>query len=360
MNQRIHNFNAGPSALPQPVLEQVQAELLNYNQSGMSVMEMSHRSQTFDEIIKTAESRVRRLMNLPDDFSVLFMQGGASLQFALIPMNLAGKERPVYINTGTWSTKAIAEARLQGLDPIVAASSEDQQFSYIPEIRELPTQPPYVHITSNNTIKGTQWASFPKTKSPLVVDMSSDILSRPMDISSCGLIYAGAQKNLGPSGVTLVIIRQDLLDRLPQSLPTMLRYGTYANARSLYNTPPSFSIYVVGLVLKWLEEEIGGLTNMAARNQRKADKLYTLIDSRTDFYRGTARKDSRSLMNVTFRLPSEELEQAFIEQALKNGIGGVKGHKSVGGCRASIYNAVSEESVDTLITFMTDFAQKNG
>jgi phosphoserine aminotransferase len=360
MNQRIHNFNPGPSALPLPVLEQIQAELLDYNQSGMSVMEMSHRSQTFDQIIKKAENRVRRLMNLSDDYSVLFMQGGASLQFALIPMNLAGKERPVYINTGTWSTKAIAEARIQGCDPIVAASSEDLQFRYIPDLEELPTQAPYVHITSNNTIKGTQWAGFPKTDSPLVVDMSSDILSRPMDMNNCGMIYAGAQKNLGPSGVTLVIIRQDLLDRVPQGLPTMLRYETHAKARSLYNTPPSFSIYVVGLVLKWLEEEIGGLEKMAARNQRKADKLYAFIDSQTDFYRGTARSDSRSLMNVTFRLPSEELEKAFIEQALKNGIGGVKGHKSVGGCRASIYNAVSEESVDTLIAFMTDFAQKNG
>jgi phosphoserine aminotransferase len=215
----------------------------------------------------------------------------------------------VYINTGTWSTKAIAETRLQGLDPIVAASSEDQQFSCIPELRELPTQAPYVHITSNNTIKGTQWASFPKTDSPLVVDMSSDILSRPMDISSCGMIYAGAQKNLGPSGVTLVIIRKDLLERVPRNLPTMLRYETHAKARSLYNTPPSFSIYVVGLVLKWLEEEIGGLEKMAARNRRKADKLYAFIDSRTDFYKGTARKDSRSLMNVTFRRPSEELEK---------------------------------------------------
>jgi phosphoserine aminotransferase len=360
MHRRIHNFNPGPSALPLPVLEQIQAELLDYHQSGMSVMEMSHRSPAFDEIIKTAEGRLRRLMNLSDDYSVLFMQGGASLQFALIPMSLAGNERPVYINTGTWSTKAIAEARLQGLDPIVAASSEDQQFSYIPELEELPSQAPYVHITSNNTIKGTQWVRFPKTDSPLVVDMSSDILSRPMDMNNCGMIYAGAQKNLGPSGVTLVIIRQDLLDRVPQSLPTMLRYGTHAKARSLYNTPPSFSIYVVGLVLKWLEEEIGGLEKMAARNQRKADKLYALIDGRTDFYKGTARVDSRSLMNVTFRLPSEALEKAFIEQALKNGIGGVKGHKSVGGCRASIYNAVSEESVDALIAFMTDFAQKNG
>jgi phosphoserine aminotransferase len=217
-----------------------------------------------------------------------------------------------------------------------------------------------VHITSNNTIKGTQWAGFPKTDSPLAVDMSSDVLSRPMELNNCGMIYAGAQKNLGPSGVTLVIIRRDLLERVPQDLPTMLRYDTHAKARSLYNTPPSFSIYVVGLVLKWLEEEIGGLEKMAARNQRKADKLYAFIDSKTDFYKGTARKDSRSLMNVTFRLPSEEREKAFIEQALKNGIGGVKGHKSVGGCRASIYNAVSEESVDALIAFMTDFAQKNG
>ena len=359
--KRIHNFNAGPAALPLPVLEEIREEFLNYKGCGMSVTEISHRSKWFDEIINEAVERAKRLLGLGDDFDVLFIQGGASLQFCMIPMNLALPGKPVdYINTGTWSTKAIKEAEIQGKDVRVVASSEDANFSYIPKGFQIDADASYLHFTSNNTIKGTQWSKFPEAGDvPLVCDMSSDIMSRPFDPRPFGLIYAGAQKNIGPAGAAMVIIRKDMLERVPDGLPTMLKYTTFAEKNSLYNTPPCFVIYVVSLVLKWLEENIGGLDKMEEINKKKAGMLYDLIDS-SDFYRGTADKDSRSLMNVTFRLPSEELEGKFVQEALDQGLGGLKGHRSVGGCRASIYNAVSLEAVTALADFMKEFERKNG
>jgi phosphoserine aminotransferase len=288
------------------------------------------------------------------------MQGGASLQFALVPMNLCNNRRPAYVNTGTWSTKAIKEAKIQGFDPVVIASSEDRDFTYIPMEFRVPENVAYLHITSNNTIKGTQWNTLPECSSPMVVDMSSDIFSKPIDISPCGLVYAGAQKNLGPAGVTLVVIRKDMLDRVPQDLPTMLRYTTYADNNSLYNTPPTFAIYVVGLVLKWLEEDMGGLEGIAVYNTKKANVLYDFMDQTGGFYKPTAEKSARSLMNVTFRLNDEALEADFVEEALKNGLCGLKGHKSVGGCRASLYNAVPYEAVEALVAFMADFMKRRG
>ena len=334
MGKRIYNFNAGPAALPLPVLEEIQAEFVDYRGSGMSVTELSHRSKWFDDIINEAVERTRRLLNLDDQFDVLFIQGGASLQFCMIPMNLALEGRPVeYINTGTWSTKAIKEAQIQRKEVNVIASSEDKDFSYIPKDLQVNQTAAYLHFTSNNTIKGTQWAEFPKAGDvPLISDMSSDIMSRPFDVKPFGLVYAGAQKNIGPSGTALAILRKDMLDRVPDGLPSMLKYSTYAGKNSLYNTPSCFVIYAISLVLKWLEETIGGLEKMEQINKEKAGTLYDYIDQ-TDFYRGTAEKESRSLMNVTFRLPSEELETKFVAQASKQDMGGLKGHRSVGGCR---------------------------
>ncbi len=359
--KRIFNFNAGPAALPLPVLEEIREEFLNYKGSGMSILEVSHRSKWFDDVINEAVERTKRLLRLGDNFKVLFIQGGASMQFCMIPMNLALPGRPVdYINTGTWSTKAIKEAQIQGKDVRVIASSEDKNFSYIPKEYKVTEGASYLHFTSNNTIKGTQWHEFPQAGDvPLVSDMSSDIMSKPFDVSPFGLIYAGAQKNIGPSGSALVIIREDMLERVPQELPTMLKYTTFAEKNSMFNTPACFVIYVISLVLKWLEETIGGLENMEKINKEKAELLYQCIDS-SDFYAGTAEKESRSLMNVTFRLPSEELEAKFVAEALENDLGGLKGHRSVGGCRASIYNATTLEAVRSLVDFMKEFERKNG
>jgi phosphoserine aminotransferase len=361
MGKRIYNFNAGPAALPLPVLEEIQAEFVDYRGSGMSVTELSHRSKWFDDIINEAVERTRRLLNLDDQFDVLFIQGGASLQFCMIPMNLALEGRPVeYINTGTWSTKAIKEAQIQRKEVNVIASSEDKDFSYIPKDLQVNQTAAYLHFTSNNTIKGTQWAEFPKAGDvPLISDMSSDIMSRPFDVKPFGLVYAGAQKNIGPSGTALAILRKDMLDRVPDGLPSMLKYSTYAGKNSLYNTPSCFVIYAISLVLKWLEETIGGLEKMEQINKEKAGTLYDYIDQ-TDFYRGTAEKESRSLMNVTFRLPSEELETKFVAQASKQDMGGLKGHRSVGGCRASIYNATGMDGVNALVDFMKEFEKKEG
>ncbi len=361
MSKRIYNFNAGPSALPLPVLEEIQNEFLDFKGSGMSITEISHRSAAFDEVIDTAVARVKRLLNLGDDYEVLFIQGGASMQFCMIPMNLGIEGKPVdYINTGTWSTKAIKEAQIQGLDTRVLASSEDKNFSYIPYDVEVDGTAAYLHFTSNNTIKGTQWAKFPDANGvPIVCDMSSDFMSRPVDVKPFGMIYGGAQKNIGPSGAAMVIIRKDMLERTPANIPTFLKYTTFSEKNSMYNTPPCFVIYVTGLVLKWIEETIGGLENMDKRNTEKADALYGFIDS-SDFYKGTAEKDSRSKMNVTFRLPSEDLEKKFVAEALKADLGGLKGHRSVGGCRASIYNATSLEAVKSLVDFMADFEKKEG
>ncbi len=361
MENRIYNFNAGPAALPLPVLEEIKIEIPDFKGSGMSIMEVSHRSKWFDDVINTAVERTKRLLGLGDDFEVLFLQGGASMQFCMIPMNLNIEGRPVdYINTGTWSTKAIKEAEILGRDVRVVASSEDEKFSYIPKDFTIDQDAAYVHITSNNTIKGTQWADFPKTGNvPLVCDMSSDIMSRDFDVKPFGMIYAGAQKNIGPSGTCMVLIRKDMLERTPENLPTMLKYTTFADKNSMFNTPPCFTIYVIGLVLKWLEETIGGLKKIEQLNQKKGSLIYGCIDQ-SDFYQGTASKDSRSLMNVTFRLPSEDLEKRFVDEAIKNGFGGLKGHRSVGGCRASIYNATGIDAVKALTEFMAEFERKEG
>jgi phosphoserine aminotransferase len=358
---RIYNFNAGPAALPLVVLEEIRDSFLNLSGSGMSITEVSHRSKWFDDVIEDAILRVKRLLNLDERFHVLFLQGGASMQFCMIPMNLLGTaDSADYVNTGTWSTKAIKEARIQGKTVNVVASSEDKNFAYIPENIQFTADAVYAHITSNNTIKGTQYGDFPDTGGiPLVSDMSSDIFSRSLDMDRFGLIYAGAQKNMGPAGVCLAVIRDDMLERVPADLPTMLKYTTYAEKNSMFNTPPCFAIYTVQLVLKWLEETIGGLEKMDALNRKKSGTLYDYIDG-SEFYAGTADPNSRSLMNVTFRLPSEELEAQFVADALSAGLGGLKGHRSVGGCRASIYNPTPLEAIEALVDFMRDFEAKKG
>ncbi len=361
MTHRIYNFSAGPAVLPLPVLEEAQSNLLSLPGVGMSVLEISHRSKAFDEIILGAEADMRKLAAIPDNYRVLFLQGGASLQFSMIPMNLLPEGgRADYIVTGVWSKKAVKEAKRAGQINI-AATTEAKNFSRIPRQEELKLDPEaaYVHFTTNNTIYGTEWKQEPEVGDvPLVGDASSDIFSHPIDVSKYGLIYAGAQKNLAPAGVTLVIIRDDLLSRSPESLPTMLNYNTHVAERSLYNTPPVFAIYVMRLVLKWLLDQ-GGLEAMERLNQEKAGLLYDAIDS-SDFYRAHAAPDSRSLMNVAFRLPSEELEKQFISEATKAGLDGLKGHRLVGGCRASIYNAFSREGVEALVSFMKEFERTHG
>ncbi|MBC8200181.1 MAG: 3-phosphoserine/phosphohydroxythreonine transaminase [Desulfobacterales bacterium] len=358
---RIYNFNAGPAALPLSVLEEIKDSFLNFSGSGMSIIEVSHRSKWFDEVINDAVERTKRLLKLDENYHVLFIQGGASMQFCMIPMNFLHDGMSAdYVDTGTWSTKAIKEARIQGKQITIAASSEDKGFSYIPQNVKFSNNAVYAHITSNNTIKGTQWRTFPDANGvPLVADMSSDIMSRPLDMEQFGLIYAGAQKNIGPAGVCMVIIRDDMLNMAPDGLPSILKYTTYASKNSMYNTPPCFAIYTVQLVMKWLEETIGGLEKMEEINLKKANILYDCLDS-SGFYKGTADTDSRSIMNVTFRLPSEDLEKRFIQEALENALGGLKGHRSVGGCRASIYNPTSLEAVEALTDFMKNFEQKNG
>jgi phosphoserine aminotransferase len=359
--QRIFNFSAGPAVLPLPVLEQAQRELVALPGVGMSVMEISHRSKTFEEILNTAIADVRELAGIPSNYRVLMLQGGASLQFSMVPMNLLSAGTTAdYIDTGSWAIKAIKEATKVGTVNVTGSTKADN-YNRIPSSGEIALTPggAYVHITSNNTIEGTEWKTLPDTGDvPLVADTSSDMLSGPIDVSKFGLIYAGAQKNLGPSGVTLVIVREDLLARSQPSLPTMLNYKTMADNNSLYNTPPTFGIYIFGLTMKWLKS-IGGLQAIAAINRRKADRLYTEID-RTGFYRGTAQKESRSSMNVTFRLSSEELEKKFTKDATAAGLDGLKGHRSVGGMRASIYNAFPEEGVDALVQFMREFERTNG
>lgn len=359
--ERIFNFNAGPAALPLPVLEEIRESFLNFAGSGMSITEISHRSRWFDEVIEDAVARTRRLLKLDDNFQVLFLQGGASLQFCMVPMNfLPGDKTADYVDTGTWSGKALKEAQIQGRKVTVAASSKDRDYAYIPKNINFTDDAAYVHITSNNTIKGTQWSGFPDTGNvPLIADMSSDIMSRPFDPRPFGMIYAGAQKNIGPAGVCMVIVRRDMLEKIPDNLPSMLNYNTFAAKNSMFNTPPCFAVYTLQLIMKWLEETIGGLEKMEAVNRKKAGLLYDLLDS-SEFYRGTADRDSRSLMNVTFRLPGEELEQAFIKKALSQGFGGLKGHRSVGGCRASIYNATSLKAVESLVDFMKTFERENG
>ena len=358
---RIHNFAAGPAVLPLPVLEEAQRDLLALPGVGMSVMEISHRSKTFEDILARAIEDVRALAGIPANYRVLLLQGGASLQFSMVPMNLLGQGQTAdYIITGGWAQKALKEAKKVGKTN-VAWDEKAEVFTRVPRPEELNLTPgaAYVHMTSNNTLFGTQWKTLPDTGGvPLVNDTSSDMFSRPLDVSKHGLVYAGAQKNLGPSGVTLVIVREDLLARAPDSLPTMLTYRVHAENNSLYNTPPTFGVYVLGLTMKWLRS-LGGLEAIASVNERKAAKLYAEID-RTGFYRGTAQKDSRSLMNVTFRLASEELEKQFVTESTAAGLDGLKGHRSVGGMRASIYNAFPEEGVDALVQFMREFERKRG
>jgi phosphoserine aminotransferase len=360
-SNRIFNFSAGPAVMPLPVLEEAQRDLVTLPGVGMSVMEISHRSKTFEGILARAIADLRALAGIGADYRILMLQGGASLQFSMVPMNLLGAGQTAdYIDTGSWADKAIKEARRVGTVN-VAGSTKADGYARIPAPHELTltTGAAYAHITTNNTIEGTQWRTPPDVgDAPLAADASSDIFSRPLDVSRFGLIYAGAQKNLGPSGVTLVIIREDLLARSPVGLPAMLSYKVQAENNSLYNTPPTFGIYLLGLTMKWLQS-LGGLAGIAALNERKAGKLYDEID-RTGFYRGTAQKDSRSLMNVTFRLPSEALEQQFDTGATAAGLDGLKGHRSVGGMRASIYNAFPEEGVDALIQFMREFERTKG
>jgi len=358
---RVYNFSAGPATLPVPVLEQAQRELLSLPGVGMSVLEISHRSKPFEAIMRGTESAIRTLAGIPPNYRVLFLQGGASLQFAMVPMNLLPSGATGdYLVTGVWASKAADEARKIGTVHI-AATTKAEQFSRIPRTEEIVASPnaAYVHMTSNNTIYGTEWKELPAVGNiPLVSDTSSDMFSRPIDVSKHALIYAGAQKNLGPAGVTVVIIREDLLAKSPASLPAMLSYAVHAENGSLYNTPPVFAIYLVGLVVKWILDQ-GGLAAVATVNERKAAKLYAEID-RTGFYRGTAQKESRSLMNVTFRLPGEELEKQFVKEAEAAGFDGLKGHRSVGGIRASIYNAFPEDGVAALTEFMREFERKNG
>lgn len=359
--KRAFNFNAGPAALPLDVLKEAQAELLDFNGTGMSVMELSHRSKDYEAVHNNAQELLEKLLGIPDNFAVLFVQGGASQQFSMVPMNLLGEGQTAnYILTGVWSEKALEEAEKEGKTR-VGASSADSNHNYIPDLDQLDLRADdaYVHLTSNNTIYGTQWKRFPDTKDvPLIVDMSSDILSRPLDISKFGLIYAGAQKNLGPSGVTVVIIRKDLLERSPKNMPTMLDYNTHASKNSMFNTPPTFGIYLLGKVLAWVER-YGGVKAIEKVNELKASMLYDAIDQSDGFYKGHADKGSRSLMNVTFNLSSEELEKKFLAEAKEAGFVGLNGHRSIGGCRASIYNAAPVESVEALRQFMLDFRAKN-
>lgn len=362
MDSRAYNFNAGPAALPLEVLRQAQKEFVDFGGAGMSIMEMSHRSASYESVHDEAEQLLRELLAIPSGYKVLFLQGGASTQFAMVPMNLLSPGRKgVYVNTGAWAGKAIKEAKMFG-EVAVAASTEADRYMRIPAANELviPDDAAYLHLTSNETIGGTQWQQYPDTGSvTLVGDLSSDILCRPLNVAQFGLIYAGAQKNLGPSGVTIVIMREDLIKQPSMAVPTMLQYSTHAKSKSLYNTPPTFAIYMVNLVLKWIKNN-GGAAAMERINQDKAKLLYDAIDGSGGYYQGCAAPDSRSIMNVTFRMADEELEKRFVKASEAAGFVGLKGHRDVGGLRASIYNAVPLEHVRALANFMHDFKQSNG
>ncbi|MBW5446896.1 3-phosphoserine/phosphohydroxythreonine transaminase [Cohnella sp. CFH 77786] len=362
MESRAYNFNAGPAALPLEVLRQAQEQFVDFEGTGMSLMEMSHRGKTYEGVHYETEKLLRELLSIPDGYKVLFLQGGASTQFAMVPMNLLSPGRKAaYVHTGAWAAKAIKEAKMFG-DVTIAATTEADGFMRIPAASELavPEGAAYVHLTSNETIGGTQWQAYPDTGSvPLVGDLSSDILCRPLNVSQFGLIYAGAQKNLGPSGVTIVIIREDLLAPPAHAVPTMLQYATHAKSDSLYNTPPTFAVYMVNLVLKWVKSK-GGAEAMERINQEKAQLLYGAIDRSGGFYRGCSSLDSRSIMNVTFRMENEELEKRFVKESEEAGFVGLKGHRDVGGLRASIYNAVPADSVRALVEFMDEFKRRNG
>ena len=357
---RIYNFSAGPAVLPEEVLREAAEEMMDYKGSGMSVMEMSHRSKVYDTIIKEAEADLRELMNIPDNYRVLFLQGGASQQFAMIPMNLMKNKKAAYIVTGQWAKKAWKEAQIYG-DAVAVASSEDKTFSYIPDCSDLdiPEDADYVYICENNTIYGTKFKQLPNTKGHvLVADVSSCFLSEPVDVTKYGIMYGGVQKNIGPAGVVIVIIREDLIteDTLAQT-PTMLKYKTHADADSLYNTPPAYGIYICGKVFKWLKKQ-GGLSAIRAYNEEKAKILYDFLDE-SKLFKGTVVKEDRSLMNVPFVTGDQELDAKFVAEAKAAGFENLKGHRSVGGMRASIYNAMPKEGVEKLVAFMRDFEEKN-
>ncbi len=355
----VYNFSAGPATLPKEVIEETQNELVDYKGSGMSILESSHRGKEYMAIHEEAIANTHELLNIGDDYAVLFMQGGASTQFPLIPMNLLGKGQTAdYTNSGTWANKAIKEAQIIGNVNIVADCGKEIP-TRVPTVEELQLTPnaAYLHITSNETISGAQWKEFPKSDAPLVADMSSDILSRPIDANQFGLIYAGAQKNLAPAGMALVIIRKDLADRVSENMPTMFKYKTHIENNSMFNTCPCFTIYMYMLVTRWIKKM--GLDNLYKQNADKAAKLYTAIDA-GNFYKGTAVTECRSDMNVTWRLPTEELETKFIAEATEQNLKGLKGHRSVGGVRASIYNAFPTEGIDALTIFMKDFELANG
>ena len=358
--ERVYNFSAGPAVLPEEVLKECQEEMMNYGGTGMSVMEMSHRSKAFESIINTAEADLRELINIPDNYKVLFLQGGASLQFAMIPMNLMKNKVADYIITGQWAKKAFEEAKIYG-DAVAVASSADETFSYIPDCSDLPIRDnaDYVYICENNTIYGTKFKTLPNTKGKtLVADVSSCFLSEPVDVSKYGIIYGGVQKNIGPAGTVIVIIREDLIteDVLPGT-PTMMKYKIHADNKSLYNTPPAYGIYVCGKVFKWLKAQ-GGLDVMKEKNEKKADILYDFLDN-SKLFKGTVRKKDRSLMNVPFVTGNEELDAKFIKEAQAAGFVNLKGHRSVGGMRASIYNAMPIEGVEKLVEFMKKFEAEN-
>ena len=359
--KRVYNFNPGPATLPLEVLQEVQKEFLDFDGLGMSIIETSHRAKPYDKIHNQAKADILELMGLGDDYEVLFIQGGASLQFAMIPLNFATKEHlGSYALSGSFASKAYDEAKILGVGEI-AASTKDENFKRVPRQNELKISPnaAYFHICNNNTIYGTEYHYIPETGGvPLFADMSSDMLSRPCDFKKFSLIYAGVQKNLGPAGVVLVVVRRSLVEKSLETLPTMLRYDTFYKKNSLYNTPPTFSIYVVGKVSAWIKAQ-GGLEEMQKRNAKKAELIYNAIDESDGFYKGHAEKDSRSFMNVTFRLPNEELEKKFVAEALENNLSGVKGHRSVGGMRASIYNAMPLEGAESLADFMNKFRKAN-
>lgn len=357
---RVYNFSAGPAVLPEEVLKEAADEMLDYKGSGMSVMEMSHRSKVYDDIIKEAEKDIRDLMNIPDNYKVLFLQGGASQQFAMIPMNLMKNKKAAYIITGQWAKKAYKEAQIYG-DAVAVASSEDKTFSYIPDCSDLdiPEDADYVYICENNTIYGTKYKKLPNTKGhTLVADVSSCFLSEPVDVTKYGIIYGGVQKNIGPAGVVIVIIREDLIteDVLPGT-PTMLKYKTHVDADSLYNTPPAYGIYICGKVFKWLKK-MGGLSVMKERNEEKAKILYDFLDQSKMFH-GTVVKEDRSLMNVPFVTGDKDLDAKFVKEAADAGFVNLKGHRTVGGMRASIYNAMPKEGVEKLVEFMKKFEAEN-
>ena len=362
MTKRVHNFNPGPAVLPVEVLQQARAEMLDYKGTGMSVMEISHRSKEFEAIVNQAQVDLRDLMGIPANYKILFLQGGASLHFAMVPMNFrpAGASAD-YIVTGTWSKKAFKESQKLGTAK-AAANLEGENFNRLPSQSELKLDPgaAYLHFTSNETIHGVEYTTepIPLTGVPLICDASSDFISHPVDVSKYAMLYAGAQKNAGPAGVVIAIIRDDLLEKVPANLPNLLDYKALAEENSLLNTPPCWSIYIVGLVLKWAKN-IGGLEGIAKRNQTKAGLVYKTIDESGGFYKGHAKSD-RSMMNITFRLPNEQLEEQFAGEAKKHDMIGLKGHRSVGGLRASLYNALPIEAAQDLVTFMKEFQQKNG